>query len=395
MPPEIREVKCPVCGSKRVWRDGLRYLTNGEEVQRYICRDCGYRFSDPSKISKRKSSDSSYCRVCGWDCQPKNSAKAVEALRELEKAEKWAAGAADKQKAEIKGKVLEYLFHLHKQGYSEATIRLHRTALKVLTERGANLFDPESVKEVIAKQKWSSARRYNVISAYNSFLKFIGLSWEKPKCKVERKIPFIPTEAEIDALIAGSGRKLSAFLQLLKETAMRAGEAKRLEWTDIDFERRIITLNKPEKGSMPRMWKVSPKLISMLGALPKKSTKVFGDGPINSLKSTFQKTRRKLAHKLQNPRLLKISFHTFRHWKATMLYHQTKDILYVKRFLGHKKLENTEIYVNIEQTLFGESENDEFTVKVASTPEEIKQLLEVGFEYICEKGGLLFFRKRK
>ena len=289
MPPEIREVKCPVCGSKRVWRDGLRYLTNGEEVQRYICRDCGYRFSDPSKISKRKSSDSFYCRVGGWDGQPKNSAKAVEALRELEKAEKWAAGAADKQKAEIKGKVLEYLFHLHKQGYSEATIRLHRTALKVLTERGANLFDPESVKEVIAKQKWSSARRYNVISAYNSFLKFIGLSWEKPKCKVERKIPFIPTEAEIDALIAGSGR----------------------------------------------------------------------------------------------------------HWKATMLYHQTKDILYVKRFLGHKKLENTEIYVNIEQTLFGESENDEFTVKVASTPEEIKQLLEVGFEYICEKGGLLFFRKRK
>jgi len=27
--------------------------------------------------------------------------------------------------------------------------------------------------------------------------------------------------------------------------------------------------------------------------------------------------------------------------------------------------------------------------------EEIKQLLEVGFEYICEKDGLLFFRKRK
>ena len=101
MPPEIREVKCPVCGSKRVWRDGLRYLTNGEEVQRYICRDCGYRFSDPSKISKRRSSDSFYCRVGGWDGQPKNSAKAVEALRELEKAEKWAAGAADKQKAEI------------------------------------------------------------------------------------------------------------------------------------------------------------------------------------------------------------------------------------------------------------------------------------------------------
>ena len=44
--------------------------------------------------------------------------------------------------------------------------------------------------------------------------------------------------------------------------------------------------------------------------------------------------------------------------------------------------------------LFKET-TDEFTVKVASKPEEIKGLLEVGFEYVCEKDGLLYFRKRK
>ncbi len=38
---------------------------------------------------------------------------------------------------------------------------------------------------------------------------------------------------------------------------------------------------------------------------------------------------------------------------------------------------------------------DDFNVKVAAKPEEIKQLLEVGFEYVCEKDGLLYFRKRK
>jgi len=32
---------------------------------------------------------------------------------------------------------------------------------------------------------------------------------------------------------------------------------------------------------------------------------------------------------------------------------------------------------------------------VADKPEDIKSLLEVGFEYTCEKDGLLFFRKRK
>ena len=45
--------------------------------------------------------------------------------------------------------------------------------------------------------------------------------------------------------------------------------------------------------------------------------------------------------------------------------------------------------------ILGESSDDEFTVKVANNPEEIKNLLEAGFQYICEKDGLLFFRKRK
>lgn len=91
-------------------------------------------------------------------------------------------------------------------------------------------------------------------------------------------------------------------------------------------------------------------------------------------------TPARLAETLQNPRLLRISFHTFGHWKATLLYHQAEDQYYVQHFLGHKKLESTEIYINIEHTLFEAGANDEFTVEVAEKPEEIKALLEVGFE---------------
>ena len=77
-----------------------------------------------------------------------------------------------------------------------------------------------------------------------------------------------------------------------------------------------------------------------------------------------------------------------------MLYHKTKDPWLVKNFLGHKSLRSTEIYINIEQTIF-EPSSDEFTVKVVSNPEEVKALLEVGFEYVCQKDGLLYLRKRK
>jgi integrase len=113
------------------------------------------------------------------------------------------------------------------------------------------------------------------------------------------------------------------------------------------------------------------------------------------MKSAWIDARTGLAETLQSPRLLRISFHTFRHWKATMLYHQTKDPYHVQHFLGHKKLESIEIYINIEHTLFEAGANDEFTVKVAEKPEEIKALLEVGFEYVLQKDNLIFLRKRK
>ena len=48
----------------------------------------------------------------------------------------------------------------------------------------------------------------------------------------------------------------------------------------------------------------------------------------------------------------------------------------------------------LERTLF-EPGNDEFTVKVVQKPEEVKTLLETGFEYVCQKDGLIFLRKRK
>jgi integrase len=300
--------------------------------------------------------------------------------------------AEQEKKKENEGRIVDFLWWMKRQGYADETIRGYVLALKILISRGADLSSTDSVKEVIARQRWSGNRRKNVINAYSLFLKMYGWHWEKPRCDVEQKIPLIPTEQELDALIAGSNKKLAAFLRLLKETGMRAGEAVRLEWVDIDFERRLVTLNRPEKGSNPRIWRVSGELMAMLGALPRRGERVFAT--YSNLKNVFLKTKRRLAHKLQNPRLLRITFHTFRHWRATMLYHQTKDPYYVKQFLGHKSLKSTEIYITVERTLFGEY-SDEFTVRVTSKPEEIKELLETGFEYVCTKDELLFFRKRK
>jgi hypothetical protein len=77
-----------------------------------------------------------------------------------------------------------------------------------------------------------------------------------------------------------------------------------------------------------------------------------------------------------------------------MTYHETKDILHVQQLLGHRSIDSTMIYVNLESAVF-QTEDDNFHVKTATKAEEITQLLEVGFEYVCQKDGLVFLRKRK
>jgi len=107
--------------------------------------------------------------------------------------------------------------------------------LKILAKRGADLLDPESVKEAIARQEWCNKRKVNATDAYTAFLRMKGGTWDPPRYRVIEKLPFIPTEAELDALIAACGTKTSTFLRLLKETAARAGEIASLRWEDVDF----------------------------------------------------------------------------------------------------------------------------------------------------------------
>ena len=298
------------------------------------------------------------------------------------------------QKAELKGKIIEFLWWMKKQGYKETTIRSRDKKLRRLVKLGANLLDPESVKEVIARQKnWTEAFKEEMVIAYNLFVKWSGLEWSPPRYKRQKSLPWIPTEREIDDLIAGcSSKHISTFLQIAKETAARAGEIFNLKWTDIDFENRTIRIT-PEKGSNPRIFKISNKLLAMLSSLPKKGEKVFGKGNYKAFYDNFRRQRNRVAEKLKNPRIKKISPLTLRHFKGTWEYHRTKDIIHVMKILGHKNIKNTMVYIQLEQALFkGETE---YVCRVARTVKEAKKLIEAGFEFVCEIGGAKLFRKSK
>jgi integrase len=291
---------------------------------------------------------------------------------------------------ETQGSIIDFAWQLKKNGLSDVTIRNYSLSLEMLVRRGADLFNPESIKAIITSQTWSNSTKVQMIAAYKKFAVLNNIKWTPPKCEIIRKLPFIPLEKDIDELIASCGKKLSTVLQLLKETGMRIGEALRLDWNDVDFEKKTIVLNKPEKHGTPRMFKISEKLLMMLNRLPRDSCKVFGSSWC-SIFNNFNAQRKRSAKKLGNPRLLRIHFHTFRHWKATMEYHRTKDILYVMKLLGHKNIANTLIYTQLVEF----EEDDKYCTAVAKNVEDAESLISAGFEYVCTYDNVMLFRKRK
>ncbi|MDH5690602.1 MAG: tyrosine-type recombinase/integrase [Candidatus Bathyarchaeota archaeon] len=391
---------CPECGSPRIWKDGLRCTRNGE-IQRYICRECGYRFSethwngsDEFEHAQRVHREPlnthpglfSNCQICV--SEPKGAKNLAEVESRIEKR---AAGATTHELATIKGKIVEFAWNLKREGYSKPTIFNFSYLLRNLVKNGANLAVPESIKDIIAHQEsWSLNTKRLMVAAYNCFAKMNGITWNPPKYKPTGKLPFIPLESEIDALIASTGNKMGCLLQLLKETGMRIGEALALRWIDVDLERYVVLVNNPEKSGNPRALKISGKLVTMINKLPKTNEKLFGKMIPKTAGSSLIKLRKRISEKLQNTRIRRIHFHALRHWKATMEYHKTKDILRVMKMLGHRNIQTTLIYTQLVSF-----EGDDFHSATAETVEEAKKLVEAGFEYVCTHSDTMLFRKRK
>jgi len=407
-----QNLRCPQCGSAKLWRDGIRYTGFGQ-VQRYLCRNCGYRFSNPNSktfqdlvqpiyrgargstqsnsktVSKRiatiqtkslkSTSDKTlYRQICVTDAKGAKNLVAAER-------QKQAAGISPK--ADVKGIIAKYLAYLEREGYAKDIT--YPRILHTLHKRGANLYDPESVKQTIARQPWKDGYKLLAVYAYDAFCAMEKITWERPKYRQEDAIVFVPDEKELDQLIAACrSRRMSTFLQCLKETYADPTEILRLRW--IDLHENILTINFPVKRHLPGQVKISNKLVSMLNSLPRKSERIFPTD-YKTMRMCFNPVRNKAAIRLQNPRLRAITFKSFRHWGGTMLAHYTNgNVLTIKKALRHRAIQSTMKYIGLLQF-----KDEDYEVATATTVKEIEQLAQAGFQKFDELNGIHIFRKPK
>jgi len=204
--------------------------------------------------------------------------------------------------------------------------------------------------------------------------------------------PYVPTSEEVTILIADSGKKYSLILSIFRDCGLRPIELERatLRWFDLT---RCLVYVETAKYGAARTLRLKTQTVAMLREYLAKHNFGLNDNifpKVRTMRTAFQRIRKRTAEKLQKPELLRISLYSFRHYFATMLYHKTKDILLVKEKLGHRRLENTLVYTHLI-----DFRDEEFTVRAAKSVAEATTLIENGFEYVTEMEDVKLFRKPK
>jgi len=277
-------------------------------------------------------------------------------------------------------------------GKSDYSIKFVDKSLTYISKH-ANLNEPEQVKQFIANLQTTNGYKRNLSIAYNKYAKYYQIQWQMPLYKTEAKTIKIPTKEKIEMLIASSGRILSIKLTISKETGLRPIELHNLKVKDIDLTQKTIYPTTAKHGSA-RTLKISNSLQTTLQNYIdinklNPNDKLF-KGTADDYGKHYRLMRNQLAKKLNDPSLRTIRLYDFRHYYATTLYAKTRDILYVMRQMGHKKIETTLIYTQLLNL-----NEDEWTCKTANTVKEATQLIENGFEYVTEIDGIKLFKKRK
>jgi len=383
---------CPECGSQRTWKDGLRYV-QGASVQRFICRSCGYRFSDPSlNVSKDPECNQNVHRMAlnmpsSLLSNRQICALETERVKNLVKVETRTETAL---RESTRGDIISFAWHLKKIARRETTIETYSKFVEVLSKI-SDLKDPDSVKLAIATHFKNQNTKRSACCAYDAYLKYAGGQWEKPNYKQEHTQVFIPTNEEIQLAINSGKRTSVIFSHFIYETGARVNEAERLEWTDLNREQNNVTV-KASKNGKARTIPISQHLISMLFSLPKKGKTVFPKRARGNRQIAFRTRLITLSKIHDNPRLKKIHFHTLRHCKALREYHKTLNMQRVKRILGHKSILTTQRYVELYEELY-ENTPRETVCEIALNIQEAKKLIEQGFKYETGEyhdGGKLF-----
>jgi integrase len=185
---------------------------------------------------------------------------------------------------------------------------------------------------------------------------------------------------------------MATYLGCLKETFADPSEILSREW--IDPKGNVLSINHTVKHHLPGKYELTPRLTTMLNALPRKDKRIFPT-KYKIINISLRNLKAKAVQRFKNPELGQITFKNFRHWGGSMIAELSNgNTLITMKVLRHKSFKSSLRHIH---TIKFRDEDYEETV--ATTPEEIRALGKAGWTRYDEAtfGGLQmhFYRKPK
>jgi len=209
--------------------------------------------------------------------------------------------------------------------------------------------------------------------------------------------------------------KVFCFVQMA--TAARPIEVLRLEWTDIDFTRKEIHINKPAKHGNTRTakligrfttvldmlteWKNRQTKLSVSGNRKQRNTNlIFTYKDTGTAGACFRRARTRVAKENGIPEINEITFYSNRHWRAVLERYLKGNSDAVAILLGENSDKYVKVYAPISERLYG-SDKEWEPIEISETdPDYSEKMSRYGAEGYQEYNynhttGRHYLRKEK
>ena len=258
------------------------------------------------------------------------------------------------------GKMLEI------RGFTKGTIRdyqfMYRRFSVWCKECGINLSEIsyEQLQNYVLHLKKVIGYSPKTVNSNISFLRFVFLyvlhrpidRYMLPYCRIDVKEPEILSKEEIITFLnAMPNIKARAMVTLMYSCGLRVSEAVSLKYKDISRARKTVYIEHTKNRSS-RYVPLSDTALNLLteywktNGCPKDwlfpGSKADSHIRKDTVFAYIKQTQVKLGW--QNRR---ITSHTFRHCLGTHMYEAGYDLPYIQKFLGHKSITSTMVYITL------------------------------------------------
>jgi len=159
----------------------------------------------------------------------------------------------------INGGLVKTLWNI--RNLSKNTQLIHSKNLRRLA-RESNLNEPKNVEEFVFNLNVTNKYRNALFDAYSQYCSANELDWDRPSIKIEVYPVKIPTEENIDKVIACASYKYAAIFHLSKH-GLRPDEISKIILRDIDFQRGALSVRTSKMG-LDRTLKLKPEALDLL-----------------------------------------------------------------------------------------------------------------------------------